>query len=108
MVYDVKANVTNLRTSKTPFATGYRPSFQILPNYLTTGEITLIENKILSCGTTSQAYIRFLTPDNYPHSLWVGKIIYFYEGEAVTGSAEIIDIYNNILLSKNHKVDKEN
>ena len=49
--YDIKALVTNKRTSGKFFATGYRPAFQILDDYLTTGEITLINKDILQVPT---------------------------------------------------------
>ncbi len=56
MDYDVKATVKNLRQSKTPFASGYRPAFQITPDYLTTGEIILIDKTELAYAMACRAY----------------------------------------------------
>ncbi len=97
MNYDVKALVKNLRQSKTPFATGYRPAFQMREDYCSTGEITLIDVSMLHFNDIAEAFIRFLTPDVYPHSLWEGKKICFMEGKTITGEAIIKEIYTPIL-----------
>lgn len=95
--YDIRAKVTNARESGNFFASGYRPAFDIRDDYSTTGEIILIDSKILEVGDTKDAFIRFLTPDVYPNSLWVGKELIFKEGITITGRAIITEIYNNIL-----------
>lgn len=100
MDYDVKATVKNLRQSRTPFASGYRPAFKITPDYLTTGEITLIDKSELGYATACKAFIRFLTPEVYPHCLWKGRKIYFMEGDNITGEAVIDDIYNQLLKAE--------
>lgn len=100
MQYDVKALVTNLRKSKNAFATGYRPAFQIRMDYLSTGEIILIDKSSLDFGDTAEAFIRFLTPNVYPFSLWEGKKVYFMEGDNITGEATIKEIYNSILKAQ--------
>ena len=98
--YDIKALVTNKRTSGKFFATGYRPAFQILDDYLTTGEITLINKDILQVNETGEAFIRFLTPEVYPKSLSIGKKIVFQEGDFITGEIIVVAIFNHILEAK--------
>lgn len=97
MNYDVKATVKNLRPSKNAFATGYRPTFQIRDDYLTTGEIILINKTWLNFNETAEAFIRFLTPELYPNSLSIGMKILFGEGTTITGEAMIEAIRNPIL-----------
>lgn len=50
MKYDMKAKVTNLRKSGNCFLTKYRPAFQILDDYATTGEIELIDAEKVEVG----------------------------------------------------------
>lgn len=98
--YDIVAIVTNNRSSKNDFYSGYRPAFDIHKNYSTTGEIKFIECDRLSYGSTAKCLIKFLTPDVYPKSLWIGKKIYFREGSIITGSATVVDIINKVLESE--------
>lgn len=98
--YDIVAVVINSRPSKNDFYSGYRPAFDIHKNYSTTGEIKFIECDRLSYGSTAKCLIKFLTPDVYPKSLWIGKKIYFREGSIITGSATVVDIINKVLESE--------
>lgn len=100
MKYDVKARVINLRKSGNYFSSKYRPAFQILNDYATSGEIELIDTDKVEVGKWAEAYIRFLTPKEYPHSIWVGREIEFKEGLNVTGKAIILEVYNEILLKQ--------
>lgn len=97
--YDVKAIVINLRETRTPFKSGYRPVFAIHKNYNTTGEIKLIGDDWLPFMISKEAFIRFLSPEVYPKSIWIGKEIKFYEGKRVTGVARITEIINGILIA---------
>ena len=100
MNYDIKAEIINLRKTKTPFGNKYRPAFSISnkQNYLTTGEIVFEDqNYFLKFNEKSIAFISFLTPEIYPHTLWVGKNLEFYEGSVMTGKARIFEIYNKLL-----------
>lgn len=74
---------------------GYRPAHLIFENYLTTGLHTYdketIEDEIN--GT-----IKFISPEDYPHCLWIGMEIKMYEGSRNIGIAIVQEIYNEILL----------
>ncbi len=91
---DVRANITLTRES--PVSSGYRPA-HFIGDYLTTGIQEYIHTSILKCGETTEGLITFITPEYYPHSLKVGMRLVFQEGERVTGYAEIIEIYNELL-----------
>lgn len=100
MKYDIRAEVTNLRESMSAFGNKYRPMFKISnrQNYLTTGEITFSDpNLMLEYNNMEEAYVSFISPEVYPHTLWVGKNLYFYEGNRLTGKAVVLEIYNKIL-----------
>ena len=71
--YDIEAKIVNSRRSRTPIYDKYRPVFSIHKSYLTSGEITLVNQGELRYGEESLSLIRFLTPEVYPKSIWVGK-----------------------------------
>lgn len=100
MKYDVKARIINLRKNGNHFSSKYRPAFQILDDYATSGEIELIDTDKVEVGEWTEAYISFLTPEVYPHSVWVGREIEFKEGLTVTGKAIILEVYNETLLKQ--------
>ena len=52
-----------------PVVTGYRPHFSILENYLTSGEITLIDRDVLLENEEGQAEIYLITPEIYSNSV---------------------------------------
>ena len=91
---DVKAMIT--LTRKNPVMSGYRPAHDIC-GYLTTGVQQYINKNELKCGETVEGTITFITPEYYPHSLAVGMRLTFQEGNRVTGYADILEIYNELL-----------
>ena len=100
MKFDIKAEIINLRESKAPFKSGYSPAFSISnkEQYLTSGRINFDSpNFSLKYNKNKEAYISFITPEIYPHTLWVGKVLKFYEGTKLTGEAKILEIYNKLL-----------
>lgn len=96
-MFDIKAKVQNLRKSNSYFSNGYSPAFQVTDNYSTSGRITLINQDKLNYHETADAYIQFLTPEVYPNTMWIGRVLYFTEGNLITGSAVVKEIYNPIL-----------
>lgn len=95
--FDIEAIIKNLRASKSNISTGYRPTFEILQNYWTSGVIDFIDCELLKYNNETRANIRFLTPDSYPRSIWVGRKMVFYEGKKITGYAIVTQIFNKIL-----------
>lgn len=43
--------------------------------------------------------ITFISPDEYPASMWVGKTIKMYEGNNLLGYATVTKTFNSILKS---------
>jgi len=91
---DVRAMIT--LTRKSPVYSGYRPA-HLIGDYLTTGIQQYFHNNELKCGETAEGTITFLSPEYYPHSLEVGMRIIFQEEKRVTGYADILEIYNDLL-----------
>ncbi len=76
---------------------GYRPAHLINNDYLSTGVHHYYDTESVSPNGTAKGTITFLSPDEYPNCLWIGKKIPIQEGERVVGSATITKIFNPIL-----------
>ena len=84
---------------KKPIWNGYRPMHLILDNYLTSGTHRFKDRDFVMPGEKAIGEIRFLTPEAYPNSCWIGKRIRIQEGERVVGWATVTRVVNPILLS---------
>jgi len=69
----------------------------VLENYLTTGEHEY-DVDVVYPGDTVIGTIKFISPEAYPRSLWIGKVIKIQEASKLIGHAKIIEIYNETLL----------
>lgn len=78
---------------------GYRPAHLIKDGYLTTGIHHYYETK-KSINSEVKGTITFISPDEYPQCLWVGKKIEMYEGKNIVGYATVLEIFNPILQEK--------
>lgn len=76
---------------------GYRPSHLVNDCYLASGIHHYYGVDSVLPNGTALGTITFLTPEAYPHCMWVGKIINIQEGERVVGYATITQIFNPIL-----------
>jgi translation elongation factor EF-Tu-like GTPase len=98
---DVEAEITLFAPEaggrSTPAFSGYRPGHKVRDDYITTGVHQYIDRGELAPGETALATITFITPEVYPHCLWVGREIDIQEGSRVLGRARITKIYNAIL-----------
>lgn len=97
---DVEAIFEFNGTRITPATNGYRPAHLVMENYLTTGIHHYHEVDSVPPNGTARGTITFLSPDAYPHCLWVGKKINIQEGARIVGYATIINIYNPVLQSE--------
>ncbi len=99
--YDAFVQVSLLQTEAGgragPIFSGYKGSHLIKEDYLTTGELDLIEIEMLHPGNIATAYVSYLSPEHYPHTLWIGKEMNVQEGSRVVGKAKILEIYNDLL-----------
>ena len=84
-------------TRRGSVADGYRPAHRIREDYLTTGVHQYYDVSEVAPNGTARGTITFLTPDVYPHTLWVGKTIDICEGERVVGTATVEKVLNPIL-----------
>ncbi len=92
---DVRANIT--LTKAKPVCSGYRPA-HLIGDYLTTGVHKYISTDVLNQGESAEGFITFLTPEAYPHSLEAGIRIIFQEGERIAGYADVLEVYNELLI----------
>ena len=91
---DIRANIT--LTKENFVYNGYHPA-HLISNYLTTGVHEYFNTNILRNGETVEGTITFISPEYYPHSLKIGMRLTFQEGSRITGYAEILEIYNELL-----------
>lgn len=96
---DVEALFEFIGTKKRSVIDGYRPAHLIKDGYLTTGIHHYYDGKPVLPNGTSRGTITFISPEAYPHCLWVGKKINIQEGGRVVGYATITEIYNPLLKS---------
>ena len=80
-----------------PAADGYRPAHRILEGYLTTGVHHYFGVDRVAPDGEARGTITFVTPEAYPKSLWVGKVLPIQEGERVVGTAAVECVLNPIL-----------
>jgi len=82
-----------------PVFSGYRPQYKVLPNYQTsTCHFFLNEDDYYFPGRAEKAFIKFITPDAYPHCFKRNIEIDVCEGSRIVGRATILEIYNELLL----------
>ena len=89
-------------TRKHPVRNGYRPSHLVTDTYLTSGAHQYYGVDAVPPKGSAMGTISFITPEAYPHSLWVGKRIRIQEGAHIVGYATITKIFNPILQELSH------
>jgi elongation factor Tu len=98
---DVEAEITFFPTEQGgrqgPALSGYRPAHRVRDDYLTTGVHTYSDRDEVLPGQTARGCITFITPEVYPHCLWVGCEIDMQEGSRVVGRVKITKILNPLL-----------
>ena len=94
---DVEVTFRFTGTRRFPAADGYRPAHRVREDYLTTGVHHYFGVKEVAPDGTARGTITFITPEAYPHSLWVGKEIPIQEGGRVVGTATVERVLNPVL-----------
>ena len=96
---DVEALFHFIGNIKKNIYDGYRPAHMIKEGYLTTG----IHNYYNMDNNLDEikGAITFLSPEDYPACLWIGKKIEMYDGSNMVGYAIITQIFNPILKKYN-------
>lgn len=97
---DVEVVFTFNDVRKTPACDGYRPAHRLTDTCLTTGVHHYYDVGSVPPGASARGTITFLSPEAYPHCLWVGKRIPMQEGAHVVGYATITRIDNPLLRAE--------
>lgn len=84
----------------TPAIDGYRPAHLVTDDYLTTGVHHYYEVHSVPPNGTARGTITFLTPEVYPHCMWIGKKFSIQEGERIVGYATVTKVFNLLLQSE--------
>ena len=81
---DVEALFEFIGQRKENFFEGYRPAHLVKEDCLTTEVHSYYEiNENANCDL--KGTITFISPDEYPECLWIGKKIKMYEGKNMVG-----------------------
>ena len=94
---DVEVTFRFNGTRKTGVRDGYRPAHRIREDYLTSGLHRYFDVEEVAPDGTARGTITFLTPEVYPATLWVGRVIDIHEGERIVGTATVEKVLNPIL-----------
>lgn len=107
---DIRALVTLRPTAdggrRAPAYSGYRPIHKVEEGVNAEGLHTYLDDGFILPGASSPTLITFLAPEHYPNCLWVGKALTVQEGSRVIGHAEVLEIYNDLLLDKTRQVSR--
>ncbi len=94
---DAVVLVTNTRYSQNPFGKNYRGCCAIKEDLLSTVCFQTVDGNDMLYEHPHCCYVNFLTPNVYPHTLWVGRKIELYEGKYHVGTMVVEEIKNPIL-----------
>lgn len=100
---DIEAKITFLQSDgkgngrNKPAYSGYRPAHLIRDDCLTTGQHHYYGDAVVQPGETVMGTVSFITPEVYPRTLWIGKIIRIQEASRIVGYAEVTRILNESL-----------
>ncbi len=104
---DIEAEFYFNGTRKTPVIDGYRPAHLVTDTYLTTGVHHYEHTDTVAPDGNAKGTITFITPEAYPHCLWIGKKITIQEGKQVVGHAIVTAIYNPMLAQNSNDIKGE-
>lgn len=95
--FDFVAKVTNRRATQAAFDMSYRGCCEIKRNQLASLVIETVDKIEIAYEHTSLCNVSFISPKDFPGSLWVGKVLEMYEGVRTVGEMKIIEIINGSL-----------
>lgn len=76
---------------------GYRPQHEVHKNYQTSGNHVYIGREFIDPGETVQVQVELITPEVYPHCLWVGRELMVLEGAKHVGTLRVTNVLNALL-----------
>ena len=77
---------------------GYRPLYDVCSEFWTSSNHEFLDLSTVHTGQSSRANVWFLSPEHYPHSLWVGRVLNVAEGSRIVGAATVLKVFNPLLL----------
>ena len=82
---------------KTPLLTGFRPTFQFIPQTYTSGSIQLLDREEFHPGESGSVEIWFSVPESLGDDFRAGKRFTFGEGPHVLGDGVVEEILDSEL-----------
>lgn len=76
---------------------GYRPAYGIRSDYWSSAHHEFVGAGTAMTDEECEAEVWLLTPEAYPHTLWVGRIVEVAEGPLIVGTGEVLQILNSVL-----------
>jgi len=77
---------------------GYRPVYDVQPDHWTSVHHEFVDSNGVATGEKARAEVWFISPEAYPHSLWVGRTLAVAEGSRHVGVATVSKVFNLLLL----------
>ena len=77
---------------------GYRPLYDVCTEFWTSSHHEFLDLPTVQTGQSSRANVWFISPEHYPHSLWVGRVLNVAEGSRIVGAATVLNVFNPLLL----------
>ncbi|GAA5185310.1 hypothetical protein GCM10025771_41080 [Niveibacterium umoris] len=101
-LHDIEGQLQLLHTEhggkQTAALSGYRPTHRLYDNYYTTGFHEYPDTGQISPGETTRALVWLVTPEVYPSSVWVGRVLPVCEGTRPVGKLTITRVLNPTLV----------
>ena len=89
-------------TRRTPACDGYRPAHLVTDNYLTTGIHHYYSVESVPPNGTAKGTITFLSPDFYPHCLWIGKKSAYKKASILLGT-QLLRVFTTFCYNRRIK-----
>ena len=94
---DIEVVFDFVGTRQFPTQNGYRADHKIREDYLTCGEHQYAGSNVAPVCGKIRGTIKFIAPEHYPHTCWIGKVIPVQEGARVVGYATVERVLNPLL-----------
>jgi elongation factor Tu len=94
--HDIKGKLKYIG-KRMPIYSGIRPVALIKKDYLTTIHIDFDHIDVLSDREEIDVSASFISPEAYPHTLWLGKTIILQDGSKLWGYLTVTEILNHLL-----------
>ncbi|WP_235568821.1 hypothetical protein [Lysobacter sp. Root983] len=77
---------------------GYRPLYAIGADEWTSSYHEFIDVPHVETGGRARADVWFLAPEQYPGTLWVGRVLKVAEGSRDVGVATVLAVHHSVLV----------